>query len=75
MLTTKKINELLGITESYQAPARMLELMLDDVERPKLFESFLAIGTDLSYEWFQSYFEDEHSDRKAKKTRFHTYRY
>lgn len=64
------INELLNISESYQAPQKMLEFMLDDSGRRKLFQSFLEHETDLSYEWFQSYFEDEHSDRKAKKQDF-----
>lgn len=69
-MKTETINQLLGITESYQAPQRMLELMLDNDKRPKLFEAFLEHETDLSYEWFQSYFEDEHSDRKVKKQDF-----
>lgn len=70
MLADEKINELLGITESYQAPQKMLEKMLDDAKRNKLFDSFLEHETDLSYEWFQSYFENEHSDRKVKKQDF-----
>lgn len=69
-MKTELVNELLGITESYQAPQRMLELMLDDKRRRELFQSFLEHETDLSYEWFQSYFENEHSDRKAKKQDF-----
>lgn len=64
------INELLGITESYQAPQRMLELMINSKERIKLFDSFLKHETDLSYEWFQNYFENEHADRKVKKQDF-----
>lgn len=64
------INYQLGITESYQAPKKMLELMLDPKKRTKLFDAFLEQETDLTYEWFQSYFEDEHSDRKNKKQDF-----
>lgn len=64
------INKLLGITESYQAPYKMLELMLDDKKRAQLFEAFLAHEIDLSYEWFQQYFENEHADRKVKKQDF-----
>lgn len=70
MLTTEKINQLLGITESYQAPQKMLDVMLDDDKRIMLFDSFLEYKTDLSREWFHSYFEDEHSDRKKKKQDF-----
>lgn len=70
MLTTEKINQLLGITESYQAPQKMLDIMLDADKRKVLFDSFLEHKTDLSREWFHSYFEDEHSDRKKKKQDF-----
>lgn len=70
MLTTEKINELLGITESYQAPQAMLDFMLDDDKREELFRQFLQEETDLSYEWFHSYFEEEHADRKKKKQDF-----
>lgn len=64
------INQLLGITESYQAPQKMLDIMLEDKERPKLFDAFLEHETKMDYEWFHNYFEDEHSDRKKKKQDF-----
>lgn len=70
MLSDNKINEFLGITESYQAPAKMLEIMLDDVKRPELFNRFLDEEWRVDYEWFQEYFENEHSDRKVKKQDF-----
>lgn len=70
MLTNEIINDLLGITESYQAPQKMLDKMLDDKERSEIFEAFLEHETDLNYEWFQAYFENEHSDRKQKKQDF-----
>ncbi|WP_440894951.1 N-6 DNA methylase [Amphibacillus sp. Q70] len=69
-MNLETINQLLGVTESYQAPEKMLELMLDDKKRPETFDAFLKQETDMSYEWFQSYFEDEHSDRKKKKQDF-----
>lgn len=70
MLTTEKINELLGIEENYKAPERMLSMILDSERKESLLESFLEVEQDLSYEWFQNYFEDEHSERKAKKQDF-----
>lgn len=70
MLTIETINQLLGITESYQAPDKMLEIMLDDQKRIKLFDQFLKHEHDLSYEWFQNYFQDEHADRRIKKQDF-----
>lgn len=70
MLTTEIINKLLGITESYQAPQRMFEKVLDYKKRIELFTSFFPHERDLSYEWFQGYFENEHADRKNKKQDF-----
>lgn len=70
MLTEETINKLLGITESYQAPQAMLEKMLDNKERIKLFTEFYPHERELNYEWFQGYFENEHADRKEKKQDF-----
>lgn len=68
-MKVEKINQLLKITESYKAPDAMLNLVLSE-SRNELFKDFLDVETDLSYEWFQSYFENEHSDRKVKKQDF-----
>lgn len=64
------VNDLLGITESYQAPQKMLDLIVDDEKRVKLFEEFIKCEKDISYDWFQMYFENEHADRKVKKQDF-----
>ena len=69
-MNTNIINKLLGITESYQAPEKMLKVMLDDESREELFIEFLKHEKDMSYEWFKGYFENEHSDRKVKKQDF-----
>ena len=37
----RTVNNLLGIDESYKAPERVLELMLDDKKREKTFKKFL----------------------------------
>lgn len=70
MLNTDTINKILGITDSYQAPQAMLNKMLDDEQRIGIFDEFLECETDLSYEWFHDYFENEHADRKIKKQDF-----
>lgn len=64
------VNKILGIDESYKAPDRLLELVLDNHKRPELFEQFLSISTDMSFDWFHEYFEDEQSERKKKKQDF-----
>lgn len=69
-IENKKINELLEITESYKAPEKMMSEILDESSREHLFSEFLNIESDLSYEWFQGYFEAEHADRKEKKQDF-----
>ena len=66
----KTVNKLLGIDESYKAPEKMLQLMLDDNKRTKLFKKFLDVSTDLKFDWFHEYFEDEQAERKSKKQDF-----
>ena len=70
MLAVKQINQILEVDDAYKQPAKMLSLMLDDVRREETFRKFLEIETDMSYEWFQQAFEDEHADRKNKKQDF-----
>lgn len=69
-MKTEKINRILGIKESYKAPQAMLDKLLDPQQRTEMFRQFLEVESDLSYEWFQEYFENEHSERKAKKQDF-----
>lgn len=60
-----KVNALLDIDESYKAPERMLNLISNEETAKQLFFSFLAeFDYDLSYEWFNVYFENEHADRR-----------
>lgn len=67
----KNINKLLGISDSYQAPAKIMEVLYDRKKREELFMNFLeAFDFDVSYDWFHEYFQDEHADRKNKKQDF-----
>lgn len=66
-----RVNTLLNIDESYKAPDRMMQLISNSETAKELFFSFLReFDYDLSYEWFNDYFEDEHADRKKKKQDF-----
>lgn len=66
-----KINELLGINDSYQAPGKLLEILYDRPRREELFRKFLAeFNYDVTYDWFHEYFQEEHAERKAKKQDF-----
>lgn len=70
MLKTDTINELIGIDDSWKAPEKLLSIMLDKSKRTELFKSFLAYETDVSFDWFHMYFQDEAADRKKKKQDF-----
>ena len=66
------INVMLNITDSYQAPERIMNLLFgEEKERIKVFKDFLDyFKCDVSYDWFHEYFEDEHADRKNNKQDF-----
>lgn len=70
MVSIDKINELLGITESFHASYKLTEILKDKDQREQLFDSFLELEQDLSFDWFTEYFQEEHSDRKGKKQDF-----
>lgn len=66
------INRMLDITDSYQAPGRLMNILMGDEEdRIKIYRAFLDyFKCDVSYDWFHEYFEDEHADRKNQKQDF-----
>lgn len=64
------VNKILGIDESYKAPERMLNLILDDEKRPEIFKKFLDVSTDMSFDWFHEYYQDEQAERKSQKQDF-----
>lgn len=69
-MNTKIINELIGVTEAYQAPEKLMAILLDQEKREQLFDSFLEEYRVLHSDWFHEYFQDEHADRKEKKQDF-----
>jgi len=69
-LTTEKINKLIGVDDSWKAPEKLLSTILDKDKRIQLFKSFLKNETDMSFDWFHMYFQDEAADRKKKKQDF-----
>lgn len=64
------VNRILDIDEPFKAPSRLMEIIFDRELREKTFKEFLSLNSDLSYDWFQGYFEEEQADRKAKKQDF-----
>lgn len=63
MLTTEKINSLLGIKESYQASDTLHSILFNKEKREKLFNAFLAVDWKLDKDWFHVYFEEEHANK------------
>ncbi len=64
------VNKILNIDDAYKAPDTLLALMLDKTQRENIFKKFLNISTDLGFDWFHEYFEDEQAERKSKKQDF-----
>lgn len=61
-MTNAEINELFGITESYQLPEKLMNILTDSKQRINLFEKFS--GLDLSHDFFTRYFQEQHSNRE-----------
>jgi len=72
MKTAERINELLGITDSYQAPQKVLELLYKEKsERDEILKEFLSeFDKRVDYDWFSDYYQEEHSMRKKHKQDF-----
>ena len=68
-LTTEKINELLGVDESFHASYKLIEILSSQANENYYLPTFKE-EQDLSFDWFTEYFQAEHSDRKGKKQDF-----
>lgn len=69
-LSNEQINCLIGVTENYKAPDTLMAIILDKSKREALFQRFLALENDLSYDWFREYFQSQQADRGQKKQDF-----
>lgn len=65
-----KMNNLLGISDSYQAPDAMMRFLESDDHNHFFRKMIQAFDYNLGEEWFNDYFEDEHADRKNNKQDF-----
>lgn len=67
----KLFNSFIGVEDSYKAPEKLMETLYNKEERELMFMRFLReFSTDVSYDWFNLYFQEEHADRKNKKQDF-----
>ena len=64
MITKEDINNILCISENYQLRDALMNVLFDEAKKNNIFEQFLKIESDLSYEWFTNYFQENQSNRK-----------
>lgn len=67
MITSSQINEILGITESFQLHGSLKDILFDKDKRLKIFKRFLEIENNLDYDWFTNYFQEEQANRNNLK--------
>lgn len=69
-LDFKKINKIVGVDDSFKMPAILMKKLFDKEKREEMFKEFLEYETDLSFDWFHIYFQEEYAERKTKKQDF-----
>ena len=67
MKISDKINDIIGVKESFELPDKLMEILLNKNKRVEIFNKFLEYEKDLSYDWFTDYFQNEHGDRDKLK--------
>lgn len=70
MLKREDINEIFGISESYEMPNRVMKILFDKQEREQCFEKILKLGQNMSEDMFRDYYQEEHGDRDKLKQDF-----
>lgn len=70
MISNDKIDELIGVDESFESAYKLMDILKDKNERIELFKKFVEIENDFSFDWFTNYFQEEHSNRKNMKQDF-----
>lgn len=64
MITKEDVNKILNISENYQLRDALMNTLFDEKKKNSVFEQFLKLENDLSYEWFTDYFQENQSNRK-----------
>lgn len=63
-MQSNEINSLFGVSESFMLPEKLMQLLLSE-KITDIFERYTDIQSDLSYDGFTNYFQEEHSNKKA----------
>lgn len=69
-MNVETVNKILGITESYKSPEVIMKKLMNKEYRENMFKEFLKYETDMKFDWFHEYFQDDHADRKNLKQDF-----
>ncbi|MFT8459973.1 MAG: N-6 DNA methylase [Liquorilactobacillus ghanensis] len=64
------ILKLLDSGDGWQASEKLMSILMDKTKREKLFRDFLSHETDVSYDWFCKFFNDEMAERTKKQQYF-----
>lgn len=70
MLDNEKFKALIGISENYEMPEKLMKILENQEERERIFEFLTAQEIDMSYDWFTDVYQQEHGDRDALKQDF-----
>lgn len=57
------INRIMGISESYELPYKIMQIILNEDEMKKILDKFMELGEDLESDWFTEYFEEQHANK------------
>lgn len=70
MLDNEKFKALIGISENYEMPEKLMKILENQEERESMFTILADQETDMSYDWFTDVYQQEHGDRDALKQDF-----
>lgn len=70
LLDFQTINDIVGVDDSFKMPAVLMDIMFDKERREAMFREFLEYETDMSFDWFHIYYQEEYAERKTKKQDF-----
>ncbi|GBD74222.1 hypothetical protein TEHN7126_2235 [Tetragenococcus halophilus subsp. halophilus] len=69
-LDFQTINDIVGVDDSFKMPTVLMDIMFDKERREAMFREFLEYETDMSFDWFHIYYQEEYAERKSKKQDF-----
>lgn len=63
-LISDRYNKIFGVSDSYQAPEKIMKILYNKEEREQLFKDLLELHDyNVDFDWFFEYFQEEHADR------------